>query len=213
MADSSLTRENLWCKLTIQEEQYYNALAECCLLQEGVKTLTVKQLKARIDYLSSPLKKTILLGKPLTFRANKLALESSWYKVIEYENQYYQTMAECNLFDEGICNPSEEEIQNRIKHLSHIYLRKTIFLRPLKQRELECLEQASFGRGSRETAIVLNISEVIVKKYRISTCDKLRCEKMSEAVCIGTHANYLPLRNKHALLQTLETEELGNASI
>jgi len=212
MADTSLTREGLWSKLAIQEEQYYNALAEYCLLQEGVKVLTTKQIKARVDYVSAPFKKTRLLSRPLTFRANKIALESSWYTIIEYENQYYHTMAQCSLFDEGTHNPSDEDIQNRTKHLSHLYLRKTIFLRSLKKRELECLEQASFGRGSRETAIFLEISEVIVKKYRISSCDKLRCEKINEAIFVATQLGYLPLKEKNTSIQVLAAEALENTS-
>jgi len=211
MTDNSLTREGLWIKLAIQEEQYYNALAEYCLLQEGVKTLTANQIKARVDFLSSPWKKTSLLSKPLTFRANKLALESTWYRIVEYENQYYQTMAECHLLCEGMHNPSDEDIQNRIKHLSHLYLRKSIFLKSLKKRELECLEQASFGRGSRETAVVLGISEVIVKRYRLSSCEKLRCEKIHEAIFMATQLGYLPLKGKNTTIQVLATKETANA--
>ena len=68
MADSSLARESLGRKCTFQERQFFNTLAEYCLLQEGVKTLTAKQLNSRVNYLSPSFQKNISLGKPITFQ-------------------------------------------------------------------------------------------------------------------------------------------------
>lgn len=215
MADSSLARESLGRKCTFQERQFFNTLAEYCLLQEGVKTLTAKQLNSRVNYLSPSFQKSILLGKPIAFQDNKLALERLWPKLVEDEDCYYEIMAVCSLFDEGNHNPTDEEIQTRIKKLSHLYLRKTIFLNPLKKREIECLEQASFGRGSREAAIYLNISEVIVKKYRISACNKLRCYKIGEAIGFAFQLGYLPvpIKDPQPLFQSTECEEVENTAI
>lgn len=205
-------KEEVWTKLKVLEERYYNTLAKYCLLQEGVKD-TPKQVKARVDYLSAPLSKDIFLGKPFTFRVNKALLEGCWYELIKHEDEYYQAMAHCSLLNKENERPSDEQVQNKINKLSHIYLRKSIFLKPLKKREIECLEQASFGKGSRETAIFLGISEVIVKKYRISSCNKLRCEKISEAISIATLMGYLPIKEKLPLFQLQEPEELENASV
>lgn len=215
MAERSLTRDNFWRKLKISEEQYYLVIAEYCYLLEGMKAPPKELIKTRANLLlHNFLVDASLLIKPLTFKPSKLDLENCWDALITAENKYYQNRAEFDLFDENITNPSEFQIKEKIKSLSHIELRKSIFLgKKLTEREIECVDQASLGKSPKETAVKLGISEVVVKKYRGFIYQKFRCETMNEAIFFATRLGYLPIKNKQLLPHTSEFQEVENVAI
>lgn len=213
MAKSSLTRDNLWCNLEISKKQYFIAISTYCYLLEGIKAPPKESLKNRANLLQHnfPLDTSYLI-KSLTFKPSKLDVENCWGALITAENKFYQTRAELDLFDENIENPSEEQVKEKIKSLSHIELRKSIFLgKTLTEREIECIDQASLGKSPKEIAIVLGISEVVVKKYRSIIYQKFRCETMNEAIFFATRLGYLPLKNKRLLSHSIEFEEVETA--
>lgn len=202
-------RNKLESNLVFSREQYYIAMAEYCWLRKGIENPTENQIKEKISLLSvlSPIKK-IRFVKPIGFKANKFFLDNSWSKVIAFEDQYYQHMAKYFLFTEGIKFPTEVEIKEIVKSLSHIELRKTIFLnKPLTESEINCIKQASYGRGVKETARALKKSEISIKKSRSEASKKLRCENIHETISIATQLGYLTKKNNQLSLHYIKTEE------
>jgi DNA-binding NarL/FixJ family response regulator len=129
-------------------------------------------------------------------------------KLITVEVQYYKAAAEYQLIKEGIQEPSEKQIKEETKRLSHIYPGFSILLAPpLSEREIEVIVQASCGEELKESAAALGISTDVVKKYRISAFRKLQSKNISEAVHRAWQLNYLPLKDKKKIMQPLAIEE------
>lgn len=215
MADSILALDKLRRKVNSFKEQYYYAMSDYCYIKEGIEHPTENQTQEKIVQLSklSPSEKITLIN-PIGFKVSKFFLDSAWSKVIAFEDQYYQQKAIYFLYQKGIEQPTERELKEEIKALSHIELRKTIFLsRPLNEREIGCIHQASYGRGVKETAKILGLSQISVKKYRSTACIQLRCENIYETISIATQLGYLPIKAKQLPIQHKETEEVENASI
>lgn len=145
---------------------------------------------------------------------NKITLDSAWCKIIAKEDQYYEAIARYLLLKEGTEQPRDVHIQERIKYLSHKYLRVSLWLgKPLTDREIECIYESACGKGTKEIAIAKGISEGVIRKYRDSAFKKLRSEKIAEAVYFATQLGYLPLKNKQLSVQSTELEEVENASL
>lgn len=145
---------------------------------------------------------------------NKITLDSAWCKLIAQEDQYYKAIAQYLLLKEGIDQPREVHIQEKIKYLSHKYLRISLWLgKPLTEREIECIYESACGKGTKEIAIAKNISEGVIRKYRDSAFKKLRSEKIAEAVYFATQLGYLPIKDKQLFPQSTECEEEENVSI
>lgn len=213
MADSILASERLRSKADFLKVQYSCVMAKYCWLKEGVENPTENQIQIKIIQLSK-LSQTNRLKflKPIGFKINKFFLDNSWSDVIASEDKYYQCKAIFHLFKKGVKRPTAIELNEEIKSLSHSELRKTIFLnRSLNNREIRCVLQASYGRGIKETGIVLGLSEISVKKYRCSACILLRCQNIYEAISIATKLGYL--KDKQRLSKFAEFEEVENVDI
>ena len=146
---------------------------------------------------------------------NKITLDSAWCNVIAQEDKYYQAIAKYLLLKEGVDQPRDAHIQEKIKYLSHKYLRISLWLgKPLTDREIECIYESACGKGTKEIAIAKSISEGVIRKYRDSAFKKLRSEKIAEAVYFATQLGYLPLKNNQLLPQSIiELEEEENITI
>lgn len=145
---------------------------------------------------------------------NKITLDSAWCKLIAQEDQYYRAIAQYLLLREGLDQPRDIHIQEKIKYLSHKYLRISLWLgKSLTDREIECIYESACGKGTKEIAIAKGISEGVIRKYRDSAFKKLRSEKIAEAVYFATQLGYLPLKDKELSLQSTESEEVENASL
>jgi DNA-binding NarL/FixJ family response regulator len=145
---------------------------------------------------------------------NKITLDSAWCKLIAQEDQYYRAIAQYLLLKEGIDQPRDAHVQEKIKYLSHKYLRISLWLgKPLTEREIECIYESACGKGTKEIATSKGISEGVIRKYRDSAFKKLRSEKIAEAVYFATQLGYLPLKDKQSLLQSPEIAELENAPV
>lgn len=215
MGENSLALEQLWCKLKKNEEQYYQSAAKYCLLVEGLRSPTSKSIKIRAAILSKDFRqKNPLLTTPITFRAKKLETEQAWDTLCSHEREYYYSLAEYRMLDEGINNPTSVQIKKEINRLSHIYLKKTILLgNPLSITELKCLELASFGKGVTESAIILDLSESSIKTLHSSACQKLSSVNLLEAIFYAAWIGYLPIKAKLVSQRFVETEEAENTSI
>ena len=213
MADRILASERLGRKADSLKEQYSCAMAKYCWLKEGIENPTENQIQKKIIQLSK-LSQTNKLKflKPMGFKIDKFFLDNSWADVLASEDKYYLCKALYLLFNRGIKKPTAIELKEEIKSLSHCELRKTIFLnRSLNKREIKCVLEASYGRGIKETAIILGLSEISVKKYRCSACILLRCQNIYEAISIATKLGYL--KDKQLLPQSAKFEKIEAVGI
>jgi DNA-binding CsgD family transcriptional regulator len=213
MADCILASERLGRKADSLKEQYSCAMAKYCWLKEGIENPTENQIQKKIIQLSK-LSQTNKLKflKPMGFKIDKFFLDNSWADVLASEDKYYLCKALYLLFNRGIKKPTAIELKEEIKSLSHCELRKTIFLnRSLNKREIKCVLEASYGRGIKETAIILGLSEISVKKYRCSACILLRCQNIYEAISIATKLGYL--KDKQLLPQSAKFEKIEAVGI
>lgn len=213
MADNILTSEILSSKANSFKEQYFFTMAKYCWFKEGLENPTENQIHEKISQLEKLSQSNKLkFLKPMGFKVNKFFLDNLWSDVIASEDKYYQCEALYRLFNKGIKSPTAIELKEEIKFLSHRELRKTIFLkRSLNIREINCVRQVSYGRGIKETAIILGLSEISVKKYRSSACCLLRCQNINEANSIATKLGYLPLKEE-ILTHSTEVEEVENTT-
>lgn len=116
MGDNSLTRESLCRKLAKYEEQYDRAMAEYCLLNEGIEFPSPAKIKEKASEL-----KKITFQKPLFIKTIKkpkklcLSIKYAWSELIVRENDYYNHLAICSLFQIGIKNPNAAQISEENK--------------------------------------------------------------------------------------------------
>lgn len=143
---------------------------------------------------------------------NRVALEGAWCKLIADERQYFHTTATYLLLRDGIDCPSENQIQEKISYLFHIYLSFSLrFGKRLSNREIESLFQASCGEELKKSAVSLERTPDVIKRHRMSAFKKLQSSNIGQAIYRATQLGYLPLKDKHSQ-SLIEVEETENVS-
>ncbi len=117
--------------------------------------------------------------------------------LIKIEEEYYDTAAHFGLLNNGVSNPSKEEILEYKKYLNHTYLGLYILLeKPLTNRQIDILYRASCGEEVSETAIHLNISINRVLEIRKEVFKRFNANNAKQALYRATSAGYLPAYSK-----------------
>lgn len=92
----------------------------------------------------------------------------------------------------GIDTPTERQI-NIIESLlsSSVICRPVFFNERLNEKENLCLLLAAQGKSSKETALLLELTQTQVEFYRKEIRRKLVCDSMAQAVFEGIRYGYL----------------------
>lgn len=92
----------------------------------------------------------------------------------------------------GINDPSERQIEILESLLSNTIIYKTIIIdERLSSKESLCLILAAQGKSSKESALLLALSQTQVEFYRKEIRRKLACSSMAQAVYEGIRYGYL----------------------
>ena len=144
---------------------------------------------------------------------NRISLENSSHNLFTIEDEYYWVMAKHHLLIHNIQYPNEKQIRERMDYLSHVFLRASLCLgKPLTDREIRCIYEASCGKGTKETAESTGLSAGVIRKHQYTAFKKLRTQKMGEAIYLARSLGYLPLEDVR-LLQPFKSKEAENASV
>jgi DNA-binding NarL/FixJ family response regulator len=132
--------------------------------------------------------------------------------LIRIEEDYYNTAAHFSLLNNGVSNPSKEEILECKKYLNHTYLGLYILLeKPLTNRQIDILYRASCGEEVSETAVHLNISINRVLEIRKEVFRRLNASNAKQALYRATGAGYLPAYSKEPPTLNKRINELNTA--
>jgi DNA-binding CsgD family transcriptional regulator len=113
-------------------------------------------------------------------------------KLSSEEEKLYQRAAKSYLHYLGNNNPTLKQLASMKALLFSVWLRWEIaFDQRLTDREKECLFHASHGKGTKEIAHLLEITEETVKAYRKAILNKLACKNLNQAISIGIKYGYL----------------------
>jgi DNA-binding CsgD family transcriptional regulator len=108
------------------------------------------------------------------------------YTSAQQEQQFFAGFAKDYLIYLGNPLPSKKKIVAFQSLLSHVWLRRTLWLDGrLTDQERRCLYLSAQGKSLKEIAVFLDISVRHVERHRQAIFQKLGCKNIAEAITLG----------------------------
>lgn len=102
------------------------------------------------------------------------------------QKQFFKSFARDYLNYLGNSNPTNKQLTEIQTLLSQSWVQRPLCIDGrLTHREQQCLYLSSQGKGIKEIAIFLNLSERQVERHRNNIFQKLECKNIAEAIAKG----------------------------
>ena len=103
-----------------------------------------------------------------------------------HEQQFFTSFAKDYLIHLGNYQPSKKQIAACLSLLSHVWLRRTLYLDGrLTDAERRCLYLSAQGKSLKEIALFLGITSRHVERHRQAIFHKLECNNIAKAIALG----------------------------